>query len=65
MSSQLVVFETLFALFYGFLWSRRPPNDLEIAAMGLFLLSVVLSARAHSRAHASTGPVPLIEGADA
>lgn len=48
MSGQLVVFETLFALLYGFLWSHRAPNGLELAAMALFLISVGLSAHAHA-----------------
>jgi drug/metabolite transporter (DMT)-like permease len=64
MSGQLVVFETLFALLYGFIWSHRPPSLLELAAMTLFLLSVALSARAHSTARPS-GSTALIEGVDA
>jgi len=43
----MVLFETLFALLYGFAWEQRLPQFLEIAPMLLMLASVLLSIRAH------------------
>ncbi len=37
---QMILFETLFALIYGFLWERRLPTPLESAAFVLVILSV-------------------------
>lgn len=65
LSGQLVVFETLFALLYGFLWAHRGPTGLEVAAMALFLLSIALSARAHSPTPAAPGLPPLADGVEA
>ncbi|MBJ7579447.1 DMT family transporter [Devosia sp. MC532] len=50
----MVLFETLFALLYGFLWEQRFPNTLEMAAIILMLVSVALSVLAHrpGKAHA-------------
>jgi hypothetical protein len=38
LSGQLIVFETLFALLYGFAWLQRWPRPLELASMLLLLL---------------------------
>lgn len=54
MIGQMILFETLFALLYGFAWERRGPTLLEAAAMVLVTLSVLLSVRAH-RTHAPAG----------
>lgn len=54
MIGQMILFETLFALLYGFAWERRGPTLLETAAMVLVAASVLLSVRAH-KAHAPTG----------
>ncbi|RYF74041.1 MAG: DMT family transporter [Comamonadaceae bacterium] len=54
MIGQMILFETLFALIYGFAWEQRGPTLLEAAAMVLVTASVLLSVRAH-RAHAPTG----------
>lgn len=43
----LVVFETLFALLYGFIWEMRLPYPVEYIAVVLMLISVVASVRAH------------------
>ncbi len=60
---QMILFETLFALIYGFLWERRLPKTLEVAAFGLVVLSVVTciaahrkTAGAHDEALAATHP---------
>lgn len=46
---QMILFETLFALIYGFLWEERFPTLLETAAFGLVSLSVIACVRAHRR----------------
>jgi drug/metabolite transporter (DMT)-like permease len=49
---QMVVFETLFALTYGFLWAARWPTPLEWLAMVLVTAAVLLCIRAHRPAAA-------------
>lgn len=44
---QMILFETLFALLYGFLWEGRGPTTLEIVAISSVVLSVILCMRAH------------------
>jgi drug/metabolite transporter (DMT)-like permease len=44
---QMILFETLFALIYGFIWEQRLPTTLEIAAFVLVVLSVLACLRAH------------------
>lgn len=43
----LVVFETLSALLYGFVWEARLPYPVEYLAIGLMLASVISSVFAH------------------
>lgn len=47
LSGQLIVFETVFALLYGFLREGRWPRPLESAAIVLILAGVLWSARRH------------------
>ncbi|MGI4985011.1 MAG: EamA/RhaT family transporter, partial [Janthinobacterium lividum] len=47
LSGQMIVFETLFALLYGFAYAQRWPRPLEIAAIGLLVCGVVWSVRRH------------------
>ncbi|KAF1042144.1 MAG: Inner membrane protein YtfF [Herbaspirillum frisingense] len=47
MIGQMILFETLFALLYGFLWERRLPTLLETVAMVLVTASVLLCVSAH------------------
>jgi drug/metabolite transporter (DMT)-like permease len=47
MVGQMILFETLFALLYGFVWERRLPTAWEGAAMVLVVLSVLSCVRAH------------------
>lgn len=47
MVGQMILFETLFALFYGFIWEQRLPNILEIAAFGLVTACVLSCIAAH------------------
>ena len=44
---QMILFETLFALLYGFLWEQRLPTALEYGAMVLVVGSVVTCIWAH------------------
>ena len=44
---QLIVSETLFALFYSFLWDGAWPGGLQLLAAGLFTLGILASIRAH------------------
>ena len=46
---QMILFETMFALLYGFLWEQRLPTQFEIAAFAFVVLSVVLCIREHKR----------------
>jgi drug/metabolite transporter (DMT)-like permease len=47
MTGQMIVFETLFALLYGFLWEQRWPSGLEWLAMVLLIGGVLSCASAH------------------
>ncbi len=49
MIGQMILFETLFALFYGFLWEGRWPTVLEAVAMVLVGASVLSCISAHWR----------------
>lgn len=44
---QMIVFETIFAALYGFLWEARWPSAWEAAALGLLVAGVVACAAAH------------------
>ncbi|MCX7557015.1 DMT family transporter [Xanthomonadaceae bacterium JHOS43] len=46
---QMIVFETLFALIYGFIWESRGPTVLEAMAFALVVASVVSCLSAHAR----------------
>ncbi|WP_233833227.1 DMT family transporter [Paraburkholderia sp. ZP32-5] len=48
LSGQMIVFETLFALLYGFIYDQRLPRPLEIAAILLLVAGVCWSVRQHS-----------------
>lgn len=54
MIGQMILFETLFALLYGFLWEARWPTVLEAVAMVLVGASVLSCISAHRRAPAAT-----------
>ena len=49
LAGQLLVFETVFALLYGFLHEGRWPRPLESVAIVLMLAGVLWSARRHRR----------------
>lgn len=44
---QMIVFETVFALLYGFLWEQRWPQPLELLACAFVLAGVISCLRAH------------------
>lgn len=46
---QMILFETLFALIYGFLWEQRLPTVLECVAFTLVVVSVVSCLAAHAQ----------------
>jgi drug/metabolite transporter (DMT)-like permease len=48
LSGQLIVFETLFALLYGFIYDARLPRPLELAAVALLVIGVSWSVRLHA-----------------
>ncbi|TDV20920.1 DMT family transporter [Paraburkholderia caballeronis] len=48
LSGQMIVFETLFALLYGFVYDHRLPRPLEIAAIVLLVAGVSWSVRRHA-----------------
>ena len=47
MAGQMILFETLFALLYGFLWDWRLPSGFEALAIVLVLASVLSCLSAH------------------
>jgi len=51
---QMILFETLFALIYGFLWEQRLPTDLEYVAFTLVVLSVVSCLAVHAQPRRNT-----------
>lgn len=46
---QMILFETLFALVYGFLWERRTPTLLELLALAFVVASVLSCLAAHRK----------------
>lgn len=57
LTGQLILFETLFALLYGFIHRGAGPRALELAAIGLLVLGVAWSVRLHAAPPATTAPV--------
>jgi drug/metabolite transporter (DMT)-like permease len=61
LSGQMIVFETLFALLYAFIYDHRLPRPLECAAIVLLVAGVSGSVRLHAAnhdAHSPTGRTP-------
>jgi drug/metabolite transporter (DMT)-like permease len=48
LSGQMIVFETLFALLYAFIYDQRLPRPLELAAILLLVAGVCWSVRQHA-----------------
>jgi drug/metabolite transporter (DMT)-like permease len=47
LAGQMILFETLFAMLYAYLWEHRWPTMLEAAAFALIVVSVVSCLSAH------------------
>jgi drug/metabolite transporter (DMT)-like permease len=47
MTGQMVIFETLFALLYGFFWEQRLPTALELAAIAALVTAVLWCVSSH------------------
>ncbi len=47
LTGQMIVFETLFAMLYGYLWEQRWPTPAEYGALALLVAGVVSCTRAH------------------
>lgn len=62
LSGQMIVFETLFALLYAFIYDQRLPRPLEMAAVVLLVAGVSWSVRQHADDSAA---VPIEEKAQA
>lgn len=60
LSGQLILFETLFGLLYGFAWEQRLPTLLETLAFVLLIAGVTTCLAAH-RQSAKRGPMPMKE----
>jgi drug/metabolite transporter (DMT)-like permease len=56
LSGQLILFETLFALLYGFLYRGTWPRPLEVASIALLVLGVAWSVRVHAAGEELTPP---------
>lgn len=54
MTGQMILFETFFALIYGFLWESRWPRPLEVVAFVCITLSVLTCVSVHHK-HAARG----------
>ncbi|MGZ8287798.1 MAG: DMT family transporter [Telluria sp.] len=58
LSGQLILFETLFALLYGFIYKHQFPRPLEIAAIVLLVIGVAWSVRVHASEEQAAVPAP-------
>ena len=57
LTGQLILFETLFALLYGFIHRGFGPRALELAAISLLILGVTWSVRLHAAPSTQDGAV--------
>lgn len=55
LSGQLILFETLFALLYGFVYRGQGPRPLELAAIVLLVAGVTWSVHAHAGKQEESG----------
>lgn len=62
MVGQMIIFETLFALVYGFLWEQRWPTPLEMAACALLVAGVLWCARSHAHGRRPKAQDPIVTG---
>lgn len=59
LTGQLILFETLFALLYGFLYRGQGPRPLELAAIVLLVAGVTWAVHAHAARDATSVRQPL------
>ena len=57
LSGQMIVFETLFALLYAFIYDHRLPRPLEMAAVALLVAGVSWSVRQHADEGPDAAPI--------
>jgi drug/metabolite transporter (DMT)-like permease len=57
LSGQMIVFETLFALLYAFIYDHRLPRPLEITAIALLVAGVSWSVRQHAGGDAGSASI--------
>ena len=63
LTGQMVVFETLFALLYGFIYSQRIPDLQETAAILLLLGGVLVTVHYHQLSRRGySGNSPEVKG---
>ncbi len=55
---QMIVFETLFALLYSFVWEQRLPTPIEMLAIACLLVGIVWCASAHRAPQAAASQNP-------
>jgi drug/metabolite transporter (DMT)-like permease len=48
LTGQLILFETVSAMLYGFAWRAQPPRVLELVAIALLVAGVTWSVRLHA-----------------
>jgi len=48
LTGQMIVFETVFAFVYGYVWEGRGPALVEILAILMMIVSVIWCVRAHA-----------------
>lgn len=55
---QMIIFETLFALLYSFLWEQRLPTTIEVLAIICLIVGIVWCASAHRSTHEAAIAAP-------
>jgi len=56
LTGQMILFETLFALLYSFLWERRWPAGIEVLAFLCMLSGIVWSTALHQYTETNKNP---------
>ncbi|ROR17942.1 drug/metabolite transporter (DMT)-like permease [Comamonas sp. BIGb0124] len=63
LSGQLIIFETLFALLYGFVYGQQWPRPLELAAIVLLVAGVAWAVRKHAEVRPAEPAAKALDGA--
>ena len=64
LAGQLIVFETLAALLYAFIWRGAAPNGAVLLGIALLCAGVVLGMRAFQKAHSADASGAAAQGAE-